>query len=83
MPKLYVVHLSEHQRGQLHEEPDDPKRPRICFDERPRQLLGGSRESFPIGPAYAACFDCEYTRHGTCNLFIMAEPFQGWRHLRV
>jgi hypothetical protein len=28
-------------------------------------------------------FDYAYTRHGTCNLFIMAEPFQGWRHLTV
>jgi DDE superfamily endonuclease len=28
-------------------------------------------------------FDYEYTRHGACNLFIMLEPFQGWRHLTV
>jgi hypothetical protein len=28
-------------------------------------------------------FDYEYTRHGTCNLFMMLEPFQGWRHLTV
>lgn len=28
-------------------------------------------------------FDYEYTRPGTCNLFIRVEPFQGWRHLSV
>jgi hypothetical protein len=28
-------------------------------------------------------FDDAYTRYGTCNLFMMAEPFQGGRHLTV
>jgi len=28
-------------------------------------------------------FDYEYTRHGTCNLFLMVEPFRGWRHVTV
>ncbi len=67
----------------LYEEPDDPKRPRICFDERPCQLLADGREPLPMVPGHPARFDYEYTRPGTCNLFIMAEPFQGWRHLTV
>jgi hypothetical protein len=67
----------------LYEEPDDPTRPRVCFDERPCQLLGESRACLPMVPGYPARFDYEYTRHGTCNLFIMVEPFQGWRHLNV
>jgi DDE superfamily endonuclease len=65
----------------LYEEPDDPKRPRVCFDERPCQLLGESREPLPMVPEHALRVDYEYTRQGTCNLFIMAEPCQGWRHL--
>ena len=67
----------------LYEEPDDPTRPRVCFDERPCQLLADSREPRPMIPKHPARFDYEYTRHGTCNLFIMVEPFQGWRHLSV
>jgi DDE superfamily endonuclease len=67
----------------LYEEPDDPKRPRVCFDERPCQLLADSRPQQPVAPGHPARFDYEYTRHGTCNLFIMVEPFQGWRHLTV
>jgi hypothetical protein len=67
----------------LYEEPDDPTRPRVCFDERPCQLLADSREPLPMIPKHPGRFDYEYTRHGTCNLFILAEPFQGWRHLMV
>jgi hypothetical protein len=67
----------------LYEEPDDPTRPRVCFDERPCQLLADSREPLPMMPQHPARVDYEYIRHGTCNLFIMVEPFQGWRHLSV
>jgi hypothetical protein len=61
----------------LYEEPDDPQRPRVCFDERPCQLLAGNREPLHMVPGHPARFDDEYTRHGTCHLFIMGEPFQG------
>jgi DDE superfamily endonuclease len=67
----------------LYEEPDDPMRPRVCFDERPCQLLGDSREPLPMVLGHPLRVDYEDTRHGTCNLFMMAEPFQGWRHLTV
>jgi hypothetical protein len=67
----------------LYEEPDDPRRPRVRFDERPCQLLSDSRAALAMAPGHPLRFDYEYTRHGTCNLFIMAEPFQGWRHLMV
>lgn len=67
----------------LYEEPDDPRRPRVCFDERPCQLLGDGREPWPMVPGAPARFDYEYTRHGTCNLFIMVEPFRGWRQITV
>jgi hypothetical protein len=67
----------------LYEEPDTPLRPRVCFDERPCQLLGDGRNSLPTAPGHPARVDYEYIRHGTCNLFIMVEPFQGWRHLSV
>jgi hypothetical protein len=67
----------------LYEEPDDPTRPRVCFDERPCQLLADRRAPQPMAQGHPLRVDYEYTRHGTCNLFMMAEPFQGWRHLTV
>ena len=67
----------------LYEEPDDPMHPRVCFDERPCQLLGDSREPLPMVPGHPRRVDYAYTRHGTCNLFMRAEPCQGWRHLTV
>jgi hypothetical protein len=33
--------------------------------------------------AASPCLGCLGTRHGICHRFIMAEPFQGWRHLTV
>ena len=68
-------------RLDLYEEPDDPKRPRVCFDERPCQRLGDGHAPLPMMAGHPARVDDEYTRHGTCNLLIMVEPFQGWRHL--
>jgi hypothetical protein len=70
-------------RLDLYEEPDDRKRPRLCFDERPCQLLADSRAPLPLAPGFPTRFDDAYTRHGTCNLFLMLEPFQGWRHVMV
>jgi len=63
-------------RLELYEEPDDPQRPRVCFDERPCQLLTDSRASLAMVPGHPLrCDEDVYTRHGTCNLCIMAEPF--------
>jgi DDE superfamily endonuclease len=67
----------------LYEEPVDPKRPRVCFDERPCQLLADSRASSPMIPGYPRRVDYAYIQHGTGNLCRMAEPFQGWRHITV
>jgi hypothetical protein len=70
-------------RLDLDEAPDDPKRPRVCFDERPCQLLADRWAPLAMVPGYLLRVDDEYLRHGTCNLFLMAEPFQGWRHVIV
>jgi len=67
----------------LYEEPDDPKRPRVCFDERPVQRLADVRKPLPPQPQRVARQDYEYRRKGTANLFVFTEPFQGWRHVEV
>ena len=66
-----------------YEEPDNLTRPHVCFDERPCQLLGNGRAPLPMVVGHRARVDDEYTRHGPCNVLIMVEPFQGWRHLSV
>jgi hypothetical protein len=29
------------------------------------------------------CYDFEYLREGTCNLFMFLQPLAGWRHVKV
>ena len=67
----------------LYHEPYDPQRPVVCFDEGTKQLIGETRVPLPMRPGEPARYDYEYERHGTCNLFMLFEPLQGWRHVDV
>jgi hypothetical protein len=61
----------------------DDKRPVICFDERPCQLIEDLRQSVPAGPGQPERYDYEYKRNGTCNVFMVAQPLAGWRHVET
>jgi len=61
----------------LYAEPADPKRPVVCFDESPTQLIGEVRQPIPER------YDCEYRRNGTANLFVFLDAHQSWRHVKV
>jgi len=67
----------------LYAEPEDPLRPRVCFDECPYQLIAEVRASEPTQPGRPARHDYEYRRQGTCNLFVCVQPHVGWRHVQV
>ena len=67
----------------LYEEPYDPQRPPVCFDETSTQLIGESRIPLPARPGRRERFDYEYRRNGTRNLFMLCEPLRGWRHVAV
>lgn len=67
----------------LYAEPYDPKRPVVCFDERPYQLLADVREPLPPGPDCPQRVDYEYKREGTCNLFTVFQPLKTWREVTV
>jgi hypothetical protein len=67
----------------LYAEPYDPKRPAICFDELPYQLLADICESMPMEPGKPERVDYEYKRMGTCNVFIFFQPLTGWRRILV
>jgi hypothetical protein len=67
----------------LYAEPPDPKRPLVCLDEMPYQLLSDVRPPEPCSPGRAAREDFEYRREGTCNLFMHFAPHEAWRHVEV
>ena len=66
----------------LYEELYDPKRPVVCFDERPCQLLAEVRDPLPIAPGKAKRFDSEYERKGTAHVLLAFEPLKGRREMR-
>ena len=67
----------------LYEQVYDPKRPVICFDEKPVQLLGETRVPRPMSPGRRRRYDYEYERKGTANIFLAVEPLGGWRQVCV
>ena len=68
---------------ELYAEPYDPARPVVGFDECSKELRGHVADPLPPAPGRPAKEDCEYTRHGTANLFVVVEPLAGTRHVAV
>jgi transposase len=67
----------------LYAEEPDPKRPIVCFDESPTQLIGEVRQPIPATPGQLERYDCEYKRNGTANLFIFVDVHRPWRRVKV
>ena len=67
----------------LYAEAPDPRRPLVCFDESPTQLIGEVREPIPAKPGQLRRYDAEYQRNGTVNLFINIDVHRRWRHVKV
>ena len=67
----------------LYAEAPDPKRPVVCFDESPTQLIGEVRQPIPATPGQLERYDCEYKRNGTANLFIFLDVHRPWRKVKV
>ena len=77
----YVAHMEDVL--DLYEEPYDPQRPVVCFDETSTQLLAETRPPLPAEPGKAKRRDYEYRREGTRNLFLACEPRADWRQVMV
>src|SRR5499427_5786849 len=60
----------------LYAEAPDPKRPVVCFDESPTQLIGEVRQPLPAAPGQPERYDCEYRRNGTANLFVFLDGIE-------
>jgi transposase len=67
----------------LYAEQPDPKRPVVCFDESPTQLIGEARQPIKAEPGQLERYDCEYKRNGTANLFIFLDVHRPWRKVKV
>jgi transposase len=67
----------------LYAEAPDPKRPVVCFDESPLQLIGEARQPIPARPGQIERYDCEYRRNGTANLFVFLDVNHPWRKVKV
>ena len=67
----------------VYAQPYDPKRPVVCFDESPVQLIAETRKPLPPKPGQPERFDYEYKRNGTRNLFFFFQPLAGWRHVLI
>ena len=67
----------------LYAEAPDPKRPVVCFDESPIQLIGEIRQPIPAKPGQIERYDCEYRRNGTANLFVFFDVNRPWRKVKV
>ncbi len=67
----------------LSAEPYDPRYPVVCFDESPYQMIREVRQPLPMIPGHPVRYDDEYRREGTCNLCMVFQPLQGWRHVKV
>jgi transposase len=67
----------------LYAETPDPKRPVVCFDESPVQLIGETRQPIPAAPGQPRRYDYEYRRNGTVNLFVFVDAHRPWRHVKA
>ena len=64
----------------------DPRRPVVCMDEKPLQLLAHARDPIPATPGpegHDRLEDGEYVRHGTCSIFVWVQPLAGWRRVHA
>ena len=64
-------------------QPYDSKRPVLCMDEQPVQLLNETRRPIPATKAHPRRVDYEYERAGTASIFMFCEPLSGWRQVAV
>ena len=61
--------------------PYDAKRPVVCMDEKPLQLLEHQRKAIPMKKGHPLREDSEYIRRGTCSIFIFNEPLGNYRYV--
>jgi hypothetical protein len=66
-----------------YEQQYNARRPVVCFDERPCQLLGDVLVPIPMKPGRVERQDYHYERNGTCVVLMAVEPLAGYRMAKV
>ena len=68
---------------EVYKRPLDTKRPLLCMDEMPKQLLSETRDPLPVAPGKPARQDYEYQRGGVADVFMVFEPLVGKRYIEI
>jgi hypothetical protein len=63
--------------------PYNRRRPVLCMDEQPIQLLRETRTPIAGTKKHPRRVDYEYERAGTASIFMFCEPLAGWRQVCV
>jgi hypothetical protein len=77
----FVCHMEDVL--EVYRRPLNPKRPLVCMDEMPYQLISETRLPLPPQPSQVQCQDYEYKREGVANIFIVFAPLLGQRWTRI
>ena len=67
----------------VYNRPVEAKRPRLCFDERPCQLLDDVVAGLRVEPGKAAKEDNEYVRQGTAVVLLAYDMDRGIRYTQA
>jgi hypothetical protein len=84
-----IAKIDEEYRKRMHnildlyEEDYDPKKPVICFDEKPKQLREDKRKAIPMKKGSPEKYDHEYKRNGKANIFVAVDFKGGKRDITV
>jgi len=77
----FVCHMEDIL--EVYRRPLDLRRPLVCLDEMPYQLVSETRIPLPLQPGQTVCHDYEYKREGVVNIFMVFAPLLGQRWTRV
>jgi len=68
---------------EVYQRPYDPAYPVVCMDESSKQLLKEVCKPLPLEPGRVQCYDTEYERNGTRNIFMFFEPLAAERFIEI
>jgi hypothetical protein len=68
---------------EVYQRPFNPRRPVVCMDEQPKQLVREEKSPLPGRAGAVERYDYLYVREGVCNVWMFVEPLAGWREVPV
>jgi hypothetical protein len=77
----FVAHMEDVL--DVYSRPYDANLPVLCMDEQPVQLVEEVKTPIEATKDHPRRVDYEYKRAGVANIFMFAEPLNGWRHVSV